>query len=254
MADDRNARADRLGPFFEAQLRLAGRMAELTGVGLADAAFHYTRLHRQFGLGFSGVTSPAPEWLDYAARLEAAADIAGQVVVTQAMFVASTDEILPRPDQEGFGCFAFDGAGEDGAVHIHFNNKDTDEAGGPLASSKTARRKAELAAMVRRIRQTLPNATHIRGKSWLYNLEAYRRLFPPDYTASRTLAPAPLHLTGSSSWGQLIDARENIRPDIRDALLANLAHLDPRAPWTAFPLRVLAVRAPIESFEAFYNV
>lgn len=255
MTDERSARAGRLGPYFEAQLRLAGRMAELTGAPLGEAAFHYTNLHRRFGLGFSGIVPPTSEWLAYAEQLDAAPDLAAQVALTKAMFLSGRDEVLPLPGQEGFGCFAFapPEAGEE-VVHIHFNNKDTDEAGGPLASAKTGRRKAELSAMVARIRDAHPQATHIRGKSWLYNLEAYRRLFPSDYTASRAIAPGPLHLTGTSSWGQLIDARENIRPDIRDALIANLATLDPEEPWVAFPLRVLAVRAPIESFAAFYGL
>jgi hypothetical protein len=63
-----------------------------------------------------------------------------------------------------------------------------------------------------------------------------------------------MHLTGTSSWGQLIDSREAIRPDVRDTLMANLARLDPEAPWTAFPYRVLAVSAPIESFARFYGL
>jgi len=107
--------------------------------------------------------------------------------------------------------------------------------------------------MTRRIAERHPGAQVIAGKSWLYNIEAYRRLFPPGYSAIRTLAPGPLHLTGTSSWGQMIDSREAIRPDVRDALAANLAALDPAAPWTAFPLRVLAVRAPLETFLDFYG-
>jgi hypothetical protein len=138
-------------------------------------------------------------------------------------------------------------------VKIHFSNRDTDEAGGPLASAKVGTRLAELAAMTRRIAEQHPDATHISGQSWLYNLEAYRRLFPPEYVETRAAAPAPVYLSGTSSWGQLIDSRETIRPEVRAALLSNLADLDPAAPWTAFPLRVLAVRAPLETFVRFYR-
>lgn len=248
----RAERAERLGPYFEIQLRLAARMAELTGVGLGEAAFHNTNLHRRFGLGYSGLAEPKPPWLDYAVRLEAADSLAEQVALTQAMFLAAEDEVLPLPGQEGFGCFAFEPP-KDGVVRIHFNNKDTDDAGGPLAGAKVDRRRAELAAMTQRIAERHPDAQVIAGKSWLYNLEAYRRLFPPQYSAIRTIAPGPLHLTGTSSWGQMIDSREAIRPDVRDALAANLPTLDPAAPWTAFPLRVLAVRAPLTTFLAFYQ-
>lgn len=248
----RHARAERLGPYFEAQLRFAGRMAELIGAPLGEMTLRYTNLHRRLGFGVPG-DAPAAGWSAYAETLEAAPDLPGQLALTQAAFLVAAEERLPLQGQMQFGCFAFEAPGEDGAVRIHFNNVDTDADGGPLASVKADRRRAELAAMVRHIREAHPEATCIRGKSWLYNLEAYRRLFPPEFGASRTVAPGPLRLSGTSSWGQLIDSREAIRPDVRDALLANLATLDPEAPWLAFPLRVLATEAPIEAFEAFYR-
>lgn len=253
MPPSRHARAERLGLYFEAQLRLAGRMAELTGAPLGEMALRHTNLHRRLGFGVPS-ESTAVGWSEYAGGLEAAPDLAGQLALTRTAFLAAAEERLPLPGQVQFGCFAYEPPGEDGAARVHFNNVDTDGDGGPLAAAKAGRRRAELADMVRHIREAHPEATRIRGKSWLYNLEAYRRLFPLQYGASRAVAPGPLRLSGTSSWGQLIDSREAIRPDVRDALLANLATLDPEAPWLAFPLRVLATEAPIEAFEAFYRL
>lgn len=250
--DDRAARAERLAPYFEIQLRFAARMAELTALGLGEAAYRHTNLCRRFGQGVPVLTPPTEAWLAFTERLEAAGSVAEQVALSQAMFRAATDEKAPLAGHEGFGCFAFEPP-KDGLVKIHFNNRDTDAAGGPLASAKAERRRDELAAMTRRIAEEHPDATHISGRSWLYNLEAYRRLFPPDYAATRAVAPGPVHLSGTSSWGQMIDSREAIRPDVRDALAANLANLDPEAPWTAFPFRVLAVQAPLETFLRFYG-
>ena len=251
MDEDRAARAERLGPYFEVQLRFAARMAELADLSLGEAAYRHTNLSRRFGQGIPVLTPPTEPWLAFTARLEAAGSLAEQVALSQAMFRSAADEALPLPGQERFGCFAFEPP-KDGVVKIHFNNKDTDEAGGPLTSTKVGRRRAELAAMTRRIAERHPEATHISGRSWLYNLEAYRRLFPPEYVASRAAASGPVHLTGTSSWGQMIDSREAVRPTLRDALVANLADLDPDAPWTAFPLRVLAVQAPVMTFVRFY--
>lgn len=249
------ARAERLGPYFEVQLRLARRMAELTGLPLGETTLRFTNLHRRLGFGVNKPGEPpAVGWADYAHALEAEPDPAIQLKLSQAICAASPPERLPLPGQTQFGCFASEAADDDGAVRLHFNNVDTDEAGGPLASGKVARRRAELAALVRHVRQTYPQAAVIRGRSWLYNLEAYRRLFPADYGASRTVASGPLRLNGTSSWGQLIDSRERIRPDVRDAFLANLERLDPQAPWLVFPLRVLATEAPIESFAAEYGL
>ncbi|WP_337189048.1 hypothetical protein [Phenylobacterium sp.] len=254
MATLREIRARTLGPYFEAQLRLAGHMAGLTGVSLGEAAWRYTNFHRRFGYGSPDeATRAGPAgnpWRAYATALEAADGLAAQVRATQDAFMNGQDERLPLPGQDGFGCFACEAPRPDGAVRIHFFNADTDGAGGPLAAGKAPRRRAELARMTAHVRREHPQARTIRGKSWLYNLEAYRRLFPADYVASRTPAKGPLHLTGTSSWGQLIDSREAIRPELRDAFVANLSRLDPDAPWRAFPLRVLSVEAPIESFEA----
>lgn len=229
-------------------------MAELTGAPLGEAALRHTNLHRRFGLGrISAGVSPA--WARFAEALERTADLSEQVALTQATFAAAAPEALPGPGRTGFGCFACDdAASEDGAVHIHFRNADTCEAGGPLSAAKLDRRRAEMAALVAHVRATLPHASHIRGRSWLYNLEAYRRVFPPDYGASRrSIGDEPVRLDGNSLWGQLIGSDEGVRPDARDAILAALPDLDPSAPWKVFPLSVLATRAPLESFEAFYR-
>lgn len=237
-------RAQRLGPYFEVQLQLATRMAELTGISLGEAVRDYTNFQKRIDLA-------AAEWPGFAARLEAASGLAARVAVTQIIF-RTHGEPPPTPGRERFGCFAYDPP-EDGVVRIHFNNRDTDAAGGPLISAKANLRRGELRTMVRRIAARHPDAKAIAGKSWLYNLEAYRRLFPPAYVATRALAPGPLRLTGTSSWGQMIDSREAIRPGVRDLLVANLTTLNPAAPWTAFPLRVLATQAPLETFLAFYR-
>lgn len=251
---ERIARADRLTPYFEAQLRLAGRMAELTGAPLGEMTLSHTNLHRRLGLGVWRSGPPAEGWRPYAQALEAAPDLAAQVALTCGAFVDAPDEVLPHPGQTGFGCFAHEPAGDDGVVRIHFYNRDTDDDGGPLASAKIARRRAELRALVASVRTQHPNARVIRGGSWLYNLEAYRRLFPPDYAASRAPHPPPIGLRGTATWGQVIDSREAIRPAIRDAVVANLPTLDPEAPWLAFPYRMLAVEAPIESFARCYGL
>lgn len=255
MTDADVARARRLAPYFEVQLLFARRMAALTGAPLGETALRFTNLHRRLGFGVNRPGEPpAAGWSDYARALEAEPDLAAQLALSEARCAASSPERLPLPGQTQFGCFACEAAGEDGAVRLHFNNVDTDEHGGPLASAKIERRRAELVALVEHVRAAYPQATVIRGRSWLYNLEAYRRLFPAAYGASRVVAPGPLRLNGTSSWGQLIDSREDIRPDLRDALLRNLDSLDPAAPWLAFPLRVLATEAPIAAFAAAYGL
>jgi len=250
----RAERAERLAPFFEVQLRFAARMSELTGRPLGEAAMHYTHIHRRLALGIPGFVPVSDAWRAYAARIEGAADVAGQVAATKAAYIAAADEVWPLSGQFGAGCFAHEPPKPDGSVKIHFYNLDTDDVGGPLASAKLERRRADLTALTRHIVETHPDAERIVGRSWLYNLEAYRRLFPPDYAASRVPASTPVHLTGTSSWGQLIDSREQVRSDVRDTLIARLPELDPDAPWRVFPFQLFEVEAPVESFRRHFGV
>ncbi len=136
-------------------------------------------------------------------------------------------------------------------MRIHFGNRDGDGIG-PLHRTKIGRRQQDLAALVGFIDAHHPAAERIVGMSWLYHLDAYRRLFPPEYGAS-AVPLARARLSGMSSWGQFLTHDEAIKPALRDAFLRNFASLDPAAPWRSFPLPALAVSAPVAAFRAFYS-
>lgn len=250
---DRAARAPQMADVFEVHLRFARRMSERTGAPLGEAVRRWTPIHRRLGLGIPG-DAPSDGWTPHAQALDIAKDLADQLAVVTAAWITAGTEPQPLPGQSGFGCFAHEPPKADGTVKIHFYNADTDTRGGPLARVKQDRRRADLTALTRNITRRHPEARCIAGRSWLYNLEAYRRLFPADYVATRGPATPPLHLTGTSVWGQLIDAHDRVRPEIREAVLAALPALDPHAPWTAFPLQPLEVQAPLASFQAAFGV
>jgi hypothetical protein len=255
MSGERAERALRLADYFEVQLRLARRMAELTGAPLGEMALRNTNFHRWLGLGvWRDADGPADGWAPYAARLEALGDLGAQVAWTVEAYRWAPDEIVPHPGQVGFGCFAYEPRNADGVVRFHFFNRDTDAEGGPLASAKVDRRRDELARLFAHVGKTAPPDTTIRGGSWLYHLEAYRRLFPPAYADSRGPYTRPIHLRGTATWGQVIDAHQRVRPAVRDLVVANLAQLDPEAPYRIFPFQMLAVEAPLSAFLAFYGL
>jgi hypothetical protein len=136
-------------------------------------------------------------------------------------------------------------------VRIHFVNKDNDGLG-PLHRSKIAHRRRELAHVFALVRERYPTAAQVRGISWLYHLDAYRRLFPPDYGASSTPA-ARVRLCGLSSWGQFITHEGAIKPALRDSFLRRFPDMDIDAPWRSFPLPALVASAPIATFFKFYD-
>ena len=255
MADgaDRVARAEALGDYFELQLLFAERLAELGALSLPEAVARYTNFHKRFGLGAIEDGPVSVAWTRYTRALEALGSTQARVTWTKACFAQQPAE-KPPSYRRAFGCFACDPPDEAGVLRIHFVNLDGPDDPGPLSRERIPRRRAELRAMFTFVAEAHPSATQVRGGSWLYNFEAYRRLFPPQYGQSRTPMAGFRRLNGSSSWGQFLDRREAVRPDLRRAFLQNFADLDPAAPWRAFPIQPLITQAPIDLFHAFYQI
>lgn len=244
MSDDRAAKVERLRDYFSLQLRFAAHLGMRTGQALTAAALRYTNLHRRFGLGDPGDNGCAA-WQSFTERLERLPDHDSRVVWASEFYLNSPEE-LPQPDRPAFGCFSCEAPDADGVLRIHFENRDQDGPG-PLDRFKLERRQAELAALFGFVRQHYPAARTVKGVSWLYHREAYRRLFPPEYGASAAL-PAWLRLNGSSSWGQFLRHDGSIRPVLRDEFLRRFDDIDVAAPWRSFPLPALLVSAPVDLF------
>lgn len=227
-------------------------MADRAAISLAEALARYTNLQRRFGLGDIDA-GPAPaEWVGFVRELEALDTPERRLAFTKRFYVTAPED-LPPPDRRPFGCFSFDPPDADGVVRIHFSNRDRADGVGPLSQGKRPRRLAELEAMFAAIHEAHAEATTVQGGSWLYNLQAYRRLFPAAYGESRT-PPTFARLRGTSSWGQFLDHREAIKPGLRTAFLRNIETIDVAAPWRAFPLPMLSASAPIGLFYELYGV
>ncbi|MDF3072683.1 MAG: hypothetical protein K0S54_350 [Alphaproteobacteria bacterium] len=246
---ERAARAARLGDYFELQLRFAEHVGARNGLTLSDAVLRYTNFHRRFGLGDPD-RALAPAWGGYAERLSALPDLLARRAWTEEFFFAAPEDTLP-PEQYFFGCFGCEAPDARGIVRIHFTRADRDGLS-PLHRSKIGRRQAELARLVAFIVERFAGAQSIRGISWLYNIDAYRRLFPPLYGASAQPAER-VRLNGTSSWGQFLHHDEAIKPELRDRFLANFSVIEPAAPWRAFPLPALTAQAPLAVFTDFYR-
>jgi hypothetical protein len=232
--------------YFDLQLRLAAVMAERTDIPVREAMGLYTNLARRLGMfDLSGC-----EWSAYLDGLEVASD---RLAYTLEAFDRA-DLTLVSPGQSVFGCFACDPPDGEGRLQIHFQNREFGRDPGPLSSARIDARMAELRAMFGFVQREYPAALQVKGGSWLYNLEAYRRLFPPQYSASRQPRPEPVRLSGTSSWGQMVDYRGLVRPEAKARFVTELARIDVARPWTIFPLRAQATAAPLKAFFDFYGV
>ena len=81
-----------------------------------------------------------------------------------------------------FGCFSYAQLSGD-RIRLHFQNAETD-GHSPLAMELRNRRLEDLAALFAHIKRGARQPLRVVGASWLYNLDAYRRLFPEPYLAT----------------------------------------------------------------------
>lgn len=239
--------------FFGVQLHYAGVLAAKSGMPLAEAIIFHTNFHRLFAYGNLGKMAPDPEFVALVSDIVALAPDARLDHLIAAYAQRAAD---PWPaDRFPFGNhFACEAPNEAGIVRIHFRNRFNTDAHGPLHATNIAQRRADLTEMFGFVAKSWPDAKAINGASWLYNMEAYRRLFPADYGASRTVMVGPRSMHGLSTWGQFLDFRGRAKPEIVERFVRGLDGLDVKQPWLSFPYQVLTTTAPLESFRREYGV
>ncbi len=240
--------------YVDLQVRFAERVAVVADIPLPEALLRYTNFHRRMGLGVPGQGPPSEEWLAMVDRIDLRTHEQRVDHMHAALETKGDASLVLLPGRKGFGCVACEPPNADGMVRIHFGNRAPIADVGPLHVSRMGERRSELAEMVSWLAREHPSTRRIDGGSWLYNLEAYRRLFPPEFVASRDPRNGPPYLHGLSSWGQFIDHRGQVRPAARHRFLAALPALDMTAPHRVFPYQVLFTTAPFEAFLRTYGV
>ncbi|MCZ6640705.1 MAG: hypothetical protein O7F71_03960 [Gammaproteobacteria bacterium] len=252
---NRKARAERLREWFDLQLQLVDVIVARRNLSYQEAITSYTNLPRRFGFALHDGGSNAAEWPGYLRRMSTSCTRSARLGCTETFARTHLQPWASIERKREFGCFNFVPPDDRGLVRIHFAPKDNEGGRGPLSRTKVERRRSELTEMFDYIRHDYPQARYVVGVSWLYNLEAYRRLFPAEYGASRKIFKRrPMTLTGGSTWGQFLDHNENIKPELRDRFLANLRQINFRALWELFPLPAMITRAPLPVFYNFYAI
>lgn len=227
--------------YFAFQLEFARQYAHAAGVPFAFAIAHCTNLRRRLNLW-----SPEGEEV-WSSLLRIAGNESQSFATLLRRCTDLYDQRGPSDGTSEFGCFSYDLPDAAGTVRIHFMPP-AGHISSPLASENANARQDELRQMFTRIARTAPDARSVRGVSWLYHLEAYKRLFPDTYVASVKPAHFPVHLNGSSTWGQVLDWQQKVKPEVRNAVRRNFPGMDPAAPWKVFPLQALTANCNIGAF------
>jgi hypothetical protein len=103
------------------------------------------------------------------------------------------------------------------------------------------------------VKRTERQPLQVIGASWLYHLEAYRRLFPPSYLATaHVIDPRFRHMP---LWGQFLDRHGEVKEHMTRQFLERLerqSRVDGLA--HCFPFQVLSVNASVLEFYDFYGI
>ena len=233
--------------FFDLQLRFAHRAATLTGLGLGDALLEYTNLYIRFGLG-RDFKADHPSWRDY---LRGVSETNDPREWTYRFYLERADSAMSHPVVATFGCFSYARFRED-SIKLHFQNAEP-EGHSPLAADRVEERRSDLRALFRDASERSDPPDKVVGASWLYNLNAYRRLFPPSYLA--TARPIGPHFQRMSLWGQLLDRSGHTKPDRTRAFVTRIEKASTvEELGRCFALQTLMPTAPLSAFRTFYEV
>ena len=224
--------------FYALQWRFAERIAAVSDTRVEDQIDTFTALPTLLGLSTNG---RGPH--RFFARLATSSNLG---VLCREAHRSQEARLTSGPGRHQFGCFHYVYPWRSTKkLRLHFAN--ADESMHPLTSARTATRRAELRDLIGDVDAKGLRVEKIRGGSWLYNLEAYRRLFPNPFVADlRPLPPEPAFL---SQWGQFVHGDGTIRVDLADALLTTLDRAEsPAQCLQAFPYRVLKAECGYAAF------
>jgi len=235
--------------FFGLQLTFARKITQLTKQPYQDTVLNMTALYRILGLDWS-LDPQNPTWQDYLKGLHLI-DIDADADWSYQFYLERANQ-LPSYDNQHWGCFGYEYWSERRLIHLHFWNLD-ESAHGPLSHQRKDARLADLRSMFTHIKPMHPNAIAVHGSSWLYNIEAYCRLFPVELRLSaRTDTP---HLIARSLWGQFLRHDGRLNQERAEVFLDRLNRLEEEHQYAqCFPFQVLITEAPISLFYTFYGL
>ena len=229
--------------FFQLQLTFAEKVAQVTQASLEETLLTYTTLYLSFELERS-FDPTHPVWQQYLEGLKHAPDRAEW---TYSFYERQRIDF----SADFYGCFYYAYLADEQTIRIHFINRETTRHGA-LSHARMPIRLQELGSMFHSIHSTLPEATTVQGGSWLYNLDAYCRLFPPEYVLSAQ--PGEDEFPFLALWGQFLTRTGRLRQPGADVFLACLKQQTTlEGLKRCFPLQVLRPACAIDHFYQFYR-
>ena len=240
--------------FFAIQVQYAQKLADKFGRALEDILFDYTTLTRSFDLIAAPYDQTNPVWQEYLAGLKQAVNLTDY---TYNFYLSHKErDIFPTDETfHGhllFGCFYFS-VRANHVIRPHFIKNDPSKYG-LLSKDRMSVRLKELKRMFGYIKENVDSAEIVEGHSWLYNTEAYRRLFPPEYTKSMGEGETE-EFQFLARWGQFFDRNWKVKAHIAQEFFNRLEQLEALEDLhNCFPYYALKPRCHIKYFYEFYGI
>ena len=234
--------------FFDLQIEFARRAGELADIPLPEAVRRFTNLPALIGIGGPDRDALWDDLVRLTPALTRVDDLAADLHVRYLAFAAANPVDMRRAQ---FGCFALEyphrGTRK---ARLHFRNAEPPGVS-PLSAARRQARRDELKALSRFACERCDGLEIMRGGSWLYNVGAYRRLFPPAYLGTAEVVEhEPNYM---STWGQFLAADGSVRASGAAQLRLGLSAADSVADClAAFPLAKLQLECPYEAFVDHY--
>lgn len=233
--------------WFHLIIKYAEKRAEISNTDLIETIKSYTPVYYLIGNYDWELNKDSIYWKEFIQRVKEKEDLEE---IIYDMYLKNYQEF----NHKWFGCFRYryiEDENGDGIVKMHFLNDRTSKEG-PLSSSQKENRLKELKNMFEDVKKNYPNAKYVKGGSWLYNLNAFKRLFPREYFVEmHSIHQKPQMLV---IWGQFINSEWGIKKSEANEFLSKLEKANTeRDLENVFELIELFPKCDIKYFYDFYS-
>ncbi len=245
---------------FSLQYEYAKKAAKILNIPIGQALMEFTqfwrRIHNPLELKANKMEwsfdPTTPQWQELSEKINH-----NEPPDTVAYELYRENNNTTEPGKNYFGCFRYNFIrqidDEKGIIEIHFKNRDT-SAYGPLTMKREHVRLHDLKSMFESISKKHPEATVVRGGSWLYNLDSYRRLFPGIFTRDMKVEEIPFPRT-SGIWGQFLTSDGKVKDNMKSIGVrkGKNAHSTDQL-LRYFEFKIVFPKAGIESFYSHFEI
>lgn len=239
--------------YFTLQFQFASQWSRITGKSLARSLVDETSLYRRVIGKVHNQTNIDPAWDKIMEEMGEAQSPKEMADFLYQYYLHQNHENEEGTENQ-FGSFSFNYEESTKTIRVHFKNKSKAEKS-DLAKEYVSERLAELKQMFEAISHRHPEAEWVLGHSWLYNLEAYKRLFPPAFVEKLESVPmGDSYFRTDAVWGQfikkdgLVDSKKLTEFVSKIEEAKNVNEL-----LQAFPFLPLQATSPVVQFYEYYK-